>query len=127
LLDEAARLYEEEVPARGSEVLVRKAYILRSLFRYSDAEGILEEALEEAQGSRNLDAELAAGIELGNLRFEMGRYKAAKIIAREMLRRASESGYAMNEMVAWLLLGDIEHMEGEFDRAQSHFNSALSI
>lgn len=126
LLSEAAQYYATHAPRRAPEVAVLRGEALMGLYRFSDAEETLQDAVDEAQTARNILAEIRGNTALGQVRYRMGRFAAAREAALDAWTLANRYRQHDQSVAARLVLGDIERHSGNFEQALEHFEEALA-
>ncbi len=127
LLDVAHPRYDVYMPRRSPEVQVLRGQTLRGLFRFSEAEQDLMQALEAARERRNGGAEIQAAVALAQLRYRMGRYAAAREIGLLALQLAQKKSQADLEIASRIILGDVERHAGRFEAALQHYQEGLRL
>lgn len=127
LLDSAQLGYETYLPDRLHEVLSLRGMVLQSIFHLTQAEDVMETALENARKHQNVVGEADALLALGHVRVQMGRYSAAREATAEALALASEYGVADYVIAAHTVLGQIERLNGDLPAAEEHFRTGLEI
>lgn len=120
LLDSAEVRYAEYVSRRYFHVLSMRSRVLRNVYRYSEAEAVLEKSIAGAEAKKNIGAEVQALLALANLRLEMGRYEAARTVGLDGLKVAQETQRTTSTIAARQLLGDIERQWGNYEDALQH-------
>ncbi len=125
LLDSASVLYERYAPRQQPELQALRGMALRALFRFSDAEHVLEETILAADTLGNVGVRIQAAVSLAQLRHRMGRYNAARSMALEALGIASSYQQADLEIASLMAVGDTEMSLGNVDAASSHYVNGL--
>lgn len=127
LLDSAKVHYAKYAPQRQPEVMTLRGMTLQDLFRFSDAEQVLNESLDQAQAYRNILAEIEGSVSLAQLQYRMGRYGVALENGLHGLQLARRYRQADYEIAALLILGDIEQRWGNFETAEKHLNEGVPL
>ncbi len=91
VLDSTEVVYARHRPQRRSVVLMLRGEILSLIYRFSDAEAVLEETIEEAERWDDRSTKIDALAQLAELRYSMGRYTAARETGLEALTLAQEN------------------------------------
>lgn len=127
LLDSAAVRFAEYAPAQRPEVIAQRGHTLAQMFRFTEAETVLEEAIREADTYRNLAARLQALVYLARLRYDMGQYTPALDTALDVLNMATEYGVTDFQILARGVLGDAERETGNYESAATHYQKGLAL
>lgn len=127
LLDSAAVRYERVLPRQMPDVLTLRGLALGRMFRFSDAERVLEAAIEEASAQGNRLVRTQALVALAQLQQRMGRSAAARATGYEALSLAQQIRATDHEIAARLVLGDIERYWGNAEAAVAHLESGLAL
>ncbi|MCH8961514.1 MAG: tetratricopeptide repeat protein, partial [Bacteroidetes bacterium] len=127
VLDSTEVVYARHLPQRRSAVLAVRGVILSLIYRFSDAEAVLEEAIVEAERSGRRGTKIDALVNLAQLRYSMGRYAAARETGLEALTFAQELDLKEHEVIARKVLGETEHRLGNFEVAATHFEQGLAL
>ena len=127
LVRTADALYAENAPNQYAEVVVFHGALLSSMYRFSDAERVLENAIAEAEKSRYVTMKVQALVALAGLRYKMGRYSAVREVGREALAIVEQYQLIDQEIVTRLILGDAEREGGNFDEATAHFQRVVEL
>lgn len=127
VLDSADVVYARHLPERRSTVLMVRGEILSFIYRFSDAEAVLEEAVAEATRWGRRTTEVDALAQLAQLRYSMGRYAAARETGLEALTLAQELDLKEIEIIAREVLGEVERRLGSFEAAATHFEQGLAV
>lgn len=127
LLDSAEVRYERYMRDRVSEVLVLRGAALGSMFRFSSAERVLEQAVEKAEAHRNRLVTVQAMVALADLRYQRGRYRAARNAAQDALMLAEQLQAVDHEITARIVLAEVAQQEGNLDVALSQLQAGLAL
>ena len=127
LLKDAEKLYGAHNERRRPEVTAQVGVVLGNLFRFADAESILEAAIKDARLYGNIEAELHSFIALASLQYQMGRYEASYSTANDLLRLATATGHIDAAISARIIVGDLYSIDGDFDDARVEYESALAL
>jgi non-specific serine/threonine protein kinase len=94
--------------------------------QFAEAQQFLEQAVEAAQ-TTNQPAVVAAALSyLADAARELGEPAAAHARAQEALSLAMSVGFSMHVCRACLILGELEHDLGQYERARSLWEGALA-
>ncbi|MFQ5568805.1 MAG: CHAT domain-containing protein [Rhodothermales bacterium] len=126
-LDSAEVKYIRYRPSRLVDIIAQRGTVLRHLYRFSDAENMLEKAVAEAEGRGIRTIQSDALIQLARTRYEMGRYEAAREAGLEALSLAQQDGLKDHEMATRVILGMIERRWGNYEVAAGHLESGLIL
>ena len=127
LLDAAEVRYLKYRPRQYPHVLVLRGTVLKNLYRFSDAERELEKAIAEAEARDNMGVKVHALTTLAQLRYEMGRYGAAREAGLDVLSLAHETGRSSSEIVVRIVLGEIERRWGNLEAAATNFEQGVAL
>ena len=127
LLDSAKVRYAEHVPQQLAEISALRGTTLSFMFRFSEAEGVLEEAILHAEAVRNVNAKIQALIALAELRYQMGQYTAARAVGLDALELATANQAHDYTIAARKVLGDVERLGGDFEAADSHYQRGIAL
>lgn len=127
LLDSAEVHYEKHAARRTPEVTALRGQVLRSLFRFSDAQIVLEQTRTAAQQTRNLQAEIQSSVAFTQLLYQMGHYSAALETGLEALTLARTYRQRESEIGALIVLGDVERLSGNYEKSEAHYLEGLAI
>ena len=127
VLDTAEVIYARHLPQRRASVLLQRGEILSHIYRFSDAEAVLEEAVIEADRWGRQGETVDSYARLAQLRYSMGRYAAAREASLEALTLAQELDLKEHEIVVREILGEAERRLGSFEMAAIHFEQGLAL
>ena len=127
LIRSADALYAEHNPNRHSEVSVLHGVLLSNMFRFSDAERVLEEAIDEAKEDRFASVQAEGLVALAQLRFQMGRYAAVHAAAEEALALVQRYQFRDQEITTRMALGDVERRGGNHREADAHYMRVVEL
>ncbi len=120
-------LYAEHVPTQHAEVVALHGLLLSRMMRFSEAERVLEQAIEEAEANRTVIVKVNALVSLARVRLQMGRYKAVSEIGEEALSLARQYQLTDQEIVTRMALGDSERLYGNYDEANEHYSRSVEL
>lgn len=121
LLDSAGVLFATHVPALVPEVVAQRGLTLGKMYRFTEAEAALEEAVREAEARENNFARVQALAYLVDLQYDMGRYTSARTTGLQALELAARYRFPELEILARTTLGDIERAGGNYGGAETHY------
>ena len=127
LLDSVEVAYVRHLPQRRTEVLALRGQVLGRMYRFSEAEAVLEETIAEAERSGERVVINNALASLAQIRYSMGRYTAAREVGLEALTLAQELDLKENEVRTLFILGEIERRSGNFETAVEHLEQAFVL
>ncbi len=127
LLDSADVLYARYAPRQHPEVMALRGFTLSSMFRFSEAEAVLEATIAEAEERRNVGVKIQALVALTQLRYKMGRYSAARETGLEALTLAQRYRTKDYEIGARMALSDLERVWGNLEAAIVHLQEGLRL
>lgn len=127
LIDEAEPYYREHAPARIPELWTLEGQLLKETYRLTEAETILEDAVESARVNRAVPLEVGAQLALAQVRTEMGRYDAAHVVADSALATSTQYNVVDYMISARAVLGEMERLSGNIELANEHFTTGLEL
>ena len=126
-LDSVEVLYLRHRPERYPLALNQRGFVLSLLFRFSEAEAVLNKAIAEAQRlQRNSDVVLSM-VTLAQLQFSMGRFAASRETSLEALALAQRDSLRGHQLGALNNLGRVERRLGNFEEATARFEQGLEL
>ena len=127
LIRAADRLYAQHMPNQHADVVALHGFLLKGMYRFSDAERVLEEAIEEAEANRSVFTKVTALVSLARLRLDMGRFSAVNEIGEEALAIAQRYRYRDQEITTRLVMGDAERRRGNYSQANQHYQHVVTL
>ena len=127
LLDSADVRYAEHAPQDRLQVNTLRGTVLTGLFRFGDAQRVLEDVVDEAAAQRDLGTRIRASLALAQLYYRMGSYAAAREVGQEVLGDGRRYNLADIEAGARIVLGDVERRLGNVEGAEAHYERGLEL
>jgi tetratricopeptide (TPR) repeat protein len=126
--EQATRLYELTSNHEGlTEVAYQRGVAANKRGKMEAAEGFLQEALKNAQFTRNLQQEIRAKLQLANTATLSGNADAAERYAIEAGETATANGIQSLASRGLLQLGDAFRIRQDFPQAEKYFERGLGL
>ena len=126
-IDLAEGLYLRHRPARFVEVLILRGAVLTRIYRFSDAEVVLGQAIAEAERLGRSNNRVEALVAQAQLQNHMGRFVAARETALEAAAMAERNRLRNHEIIALTILGQVERRLGNFEAAIVSYERGLDL
>ncbi|MEM6646269.1 MAG: CHAT domain-containing protein [Bacteroidota bacterium] len=126
LLDSAEVYHRQASPTRIARVTASRGFTNQAMLRLSDAERLLEKAVDQSKEFNDYASQLQALSALAQLRYRMGRYESARTIALEALDLARRARQTDAQIGMRIILAELERFWGNFDQARSQLEAAIA-